>query len=391
MIEVFVAKSANSLKILFAAVIVFSGLTQIDLQSALGQQYPAASFRHSSGDTRKSNLTKPAARYKARKANTTAWSKPARSSASTEIPSPAAPEPAPIEPTLEQAPTPAPEIPKDAGTKEKIDTAPEPSSSIGSDKSETAAPAGLLNQAAERVKNGEYPEALETYQTIINKGVASKDQKLMAAGLSGAARTLHKMGKDKEALENIDKSIAINLAVRNARARSLDYLLAGQIVMGQEKYADALKAFEEAHKILPVSEAGEIPKLLENTATCQLKLNRVADAIGTLNRLLSSLTKDGNQLESARILILIGEIQVSRSDNQAAKGTFKKAEKLYRDLGRGRELGETLFRIAYLDQASGDLETARKTIEEGQSFLDSEKEPATVGLPLMVRGLADHQ
>ena len=95
--------------------------------------------------------------------------------------------------------------------------------------------------------------------------------------------------------------------------------------------------------------------------------------------------------ESARINILIGEIQVSRSDNQAARISFKRAEKLYRDLGRGKEFGETLFRIAYLDQASGDLKAARNAIEEGQSFLDSETVSANLALPLMVSGLADHQ
>ncbi len=388
MIEVFVARLANFLKMLFAAVILFSALTQIDLQSAFGQQYPTASFRHRSGETRKSNFTKPAAHYKMRKANTP-WSKAARSSASTEIPSPVVPEPVPIEPIPEQAPTADSEIPKNAEIKDKTDTGAEPGSSMGSGKIDTASPAGLLNQATERVKNGQYPEALETYQTIINKGVSSRDQKLIAAGLSGAARALHQMGRDKEALEHIGRSIAINLAVRNARARSLDYLLAGQILMGQEKYAEALKAFDESHKILPVSEAAEMPKLLENTATCQLKLNRVADAIGTLNRLLSSLIKDGNQLESARINILIGEIQVSRSDNQAARESFQKAEKFYREAGSGKELGETLFRIAYLDQTTGDLENARKAIEEGQSFLDPET--TNVALSLMVRGLADHQ
>ena len=75
-------------------------------------------------------------------------------------------------------------------------------------------------------------------------------------------------------------------SIRNARARSLDYLLTGQILMGQGTYDEALKAFEEAQKILPVSEAAEIPRLLENIATCQLKLHQVADAIASLNRLL---------------------------------------------------------------------------------------------------------
>ena len=170
----------------------------------------------------------------------------------------------------------------------KPEPTPEPGSITASDRGDATPSANLLNQATEQVKKGQFAEALETYQAVINKGVSSKDQKLTAAGLSGAARALHEMGKDKEALEHINRSIAINLSIRNARARSLDYLLAGQILMAQGQYAEALKAFEEGHKILPVSEAAEIPKLLENIATCQLKLQRITDAIAALNRLLVS-------------------------------------------------------------------------------------------------------
>ncbi len=384
------SKLATSLKFIVVAAIIFSATTQVDLQSASAQGNPTSAFRQRPNGVAPITRAKPAARQKMPKANT-AWSKPARSSAATETPAPTLPETTPTQQTPDQIPTAAPEKADDAEAQVKPEPAPESGSAATSDKGQGTSPADLLNQANEHHKKGQFQEALEIYQALINKGISSKDQKLTAAGLSGAARALHEMGEDKEALEHVSRSIAINLSIKNARARSLDYLLTGQILMAQGAYDEALKAFEEGRKILPVSEAAEIPRLLENIATCQLKLQHIADAIASLNRLLVAFSKEGNQSESARINVLIGEIQVSRSDYQAARITFKRAEKLYRDLGRGKEVGETLFRIAYLDQASGDLKAARNAIEEGQSFLDSETVSANLALPLMVRGLADHQ
>ena len=390
MMKILKTKLVTSLKFLAAATIILAVTAQMDLQSASAQRNHATAFRQRPNGVARGAGVKHAARQKMPKADA-AWSKPARSSAATETPAPPSPESAATQQTPEQCPTAAPETTNDAEPQGKPEGAPESGSIAAPDKGETTGPADLLNQATEQIRNGQFKEALETYHAVVKKGVSSKDRKLTAAGLSGAASALHEMGKDQEALEHVNRSIAINLAIRNARTRSLDYLLAGRILMAQGAYAEALKAFEEGRKILPVSEAAEIPKLLENMAACQLKLQRVTEAIATLNRLLAAFVKEGNRSESARINILIGETQVSRSDYQAARIGFKRAEKLYRDLGRGKEVGETLFRIAYLDQVSGDLKAARKSIEEAQSFPASETESANLALPLMVRGLADHQ
>ncbi len=209
----------------------------------------------------------------------------------------------------------------------------------------------------------------------------------MAAALEGAARMSHQLGRDSEALEHVNSAININLATKNAQARSLDYLLAGRILMAQSDYAQALKSFEEALKILPASEAGEMPQLLEDVAVSHLRLNRYSEALSTYNRLLSIDAKAGDNAGVARINVLMGEIQVSRSDYRAARANFKKAETIYRDLKRRKDLGEILFRIAYLDQTSGDFAAARRAVEEGQSLMDQDSDASASALPLLVKGM----
>ena len=330
--------------------------------------------------------------------------------APTQDQSPKAPEPASPEkssqaaPSPEVAPAPDHEVKTDETVESKAPAAdspevgeqkqPEgpnrPDASKQADPSKVEDVPGLLKQAGELAKAGEHGPALETYQIALKKASATGAQKHMAAALAGAARMSHQLGHDSEALEYVNGSININLATKNAQARSLDYLLAGRILMAQSDYAQALKSFEEALKIIPTSEAGEMPQLLEDMAVSHLRLHRYPDALSSYNRLLSIYAKAGNNADLARINVLMGEIQVSRSDYRAARANFKKAESIYRDLTRRKDLGETLFRIAYLDQTNGDFSAARKAVEEGQSLMDPDGDVAASALPLVVKGMDAH-
>jgi tetratricopeptide (TPR) repeat protein len=269
----------------------------------------------------------------------------------------------------------------------------QPQRTSGSEKTKQARPnkgedaPALLKQGGVLAKAGEHDQALETYQAALKKASAAGDQKLTAEALEGAARTSHQLGRDSEALGYVKRAAAINLAIKNAQARSLNYLLAGRILMAQADYAQALKSFEEALKIIPTSEAGELPGLLEDMAAAHLRLHRYSEAISTYNRLLSIYAKAGDNASVARTNVLMGEIQVSRSDYRGARVNFKKAEAIYRDLKRRKELGETLFRIAYLEQNSGDFIAARKAVAEGQSLMDQDGDAAASALPLVVKGM----
>jgi tetratricopeptide (TPR) repeat protein/CHAT domain-containing protein len=255
------------------------------------------------------------------------------------------------------------------------------------DSSKTEDVRGFLKQAGELANAGEHGRALESYQAALEKASVVGDQKLMAEALGGAARMSHQLGRDSEALEYVNRAANINLATKNAQARSLNHLLAGRILVAQADYAQALKSFEEALKIIPTSEAAEMPHLLEDMASSYVRLHRYPEALGTYNRLLAIYTKAGNNAALARVNELMGEVQVSRADYKAARANFKKAEGIYRDLKSRKELGETLFRIAYLDQASGDFIAARKAVEEGQALMGDEGDSAANALPLVVKGM----
>jgi len=283
-----------------------------------------------------------------------------------------------------------PALQKDPGPEEKNNAAPENSVAAPDPKElkKTEPLSVLLKKAAELLKQKEYSAALAQYELALKKASSPQDQKAMAAALSGAATACHQLGRDKEAITYINRAITINQSLKNAKERSLNYLLAGRIFIGQSNYAQALKSFEESLKILPTSESAEMPRLLEDMATCLMRLDKYSEALTTLNRLLSFYSKEKNEEEAARVSLLIGEIQVSRSDYRSARANFQKAERIYREINRSQEAGETLFRIAYIDQILGDHKSAQKAVEEGQSLLKDKGEVSVKALPLMVKGIA---
>ncbi len=247
--------------------------------------------------------------------------------------------------------------------------------------------ASLLNKARTLASNGAHQEALATFNFALKKAEKKGDERIAAASLSGMARACHQLGKDQDAMAYLRRSIKLYKNLKNARSRSLDYLLAGRIFMDQHRYSLALKAFDESFQILPNSEAKERPRLLEDMAVCKLRLNRYSEALATYNRLLGILNKSGDELEAARIQVIIGDMNVARSDYKAARSAFRRAEQTYRKAKKTADVAQTLYRIAYVDQLTGDFKSAHKAVKEGAAILSRESTLEIDALPLMVRGL----
>lgn len=245
----------------------------------------------------------------------------------------------------------------------------------------------LLKEAQELLDKGEHSSALAIFERVIDGTKREKDGKITAAARHGAAQALHALGKPNEALEHVQLAIVLNQQLKNARARSRDYLLAGSIYMSLSKPDIALQSFEEAQKILPVSESAVLPGLLEKKGLCYLSLLRYGDALKELTRAHSAAVKEGNQTEAARLSVSIGELLVARSDYRAALSHFTKAKEVYKSEHRQRELGETLYRIAYVSQMLGDLKAADQCAEEGQALLTENGQVGGGALPLLVRGM----
>lgn len=244
----------------------------------------------------------------------------------------------------------------------------------------------LVSQAEALAQEGKHAAALEKYSVAVERATEEKNKKLAATALRGSAQAAYDLGNPGDALAYIQQAIAVNQELKNAKARSLDYLLAGRIYLALSKPGAALQSLDEAQKILPVSESAAMPVLLENKGTCLLQLLRYSDALRELTRAHSLRVKEGSQVESAGLSLRIGEIHVSRSEYRLAVSYFARAKEIYKTRNYGRELGETLYRIAYVHQMLGDFKTAEQAAREGQTVLRTDRGTGGSALPLLVRG-----
>ncbi len=225
----------------------------------------------------------------------------------------------------------------------------------------------------------------------LNEALASKDIRAMATSHSSLARALLDKNREKEALQHLYKAIKLYADLKDARLRSLDYLLVGQIFLDRFKYNLALKYLEEARKIIPESEIKRFPKLLSMIAKCHLRLNRTNEAKLLYSKALSISEKNKNSEEMAGVYMELGEIEVSNSNFSQAKKIFLKARALLRQSPRKELLGVCLLSLSYVEMKLGAIEKSRQISAQGEELLKDCSMYDLNGLSLLVKGLNAHR
>ena len=152
----------------------------------------------------------------------------------------------------------------------------------------------LIKKATELKASGDQKKALATLEEAAGIASNSHDKKAEAIILRSAADLAREIGSHEVALNYINKAIEINKAQKNARGRSLDLIVAGKIHQDRQHFPEALASFEEALKLLPVSEQSETPIILGNLSDILIKLQRYQEALNSLNKLGAYYSKSNN-------------------------------------------------------------------------------------------------
>ncbi len=246
----------------------------------------------------------------------------------------------------------------------------------------------LVKMATELKAAGDKKGALNVLEQAAKVASSTNDKKAEALISRSAAEIALELGSTDLAINYIGKAIELNRTLKNARGRSLDLIVAGKILQDRQRYDDALGAFEEAMKILPASEQAETPFILGSSADILIRLQRYQDALNALNRLGGYYAKNNNPQAQAVNHLKTGQAHLLRSDHKNARAEFKKAEKMFRDANQSQQLGETLLRIAYLDQLLGDSNEAATALAEGQKLVGKSERSESGGLSLYVTGMS---
>ncbi len=264
----------------------------------------------------------------------------------------------------------------------------EKDSSAGSKKPVTLS--DFIKIATDQKASGNQKGALEALEQAAKIASKESDRKAEALIMRSAAETSRELGSYDSALRYINRAIEINRTLKNARGRSLDLIAAGKILQDKQQYPEALSAYEESLKILPASESSETPVILGNTAEILIKLEKFQEAISSLNRLGAFYAKTSNPVAQANNHLKVSEIFLLKADQKQARNELRKAEKIFRDQNQSQALGETLVRIAYLDQLLGASKEAALALAEGQKLLGSSDKSDAVALSMYITGMSQY-
>lgn len=234
------------------------------------------------------------------------------------------------------------------------------------------------------------PQIAKAFEKL-DDALDAKNVRAIATSHSDLARALLNKRRDKEALQHLYKAIKLYADLKDARLRSLDYLLVGQIFLDRFKYSQALKYLEEARKIIPESEIKRFPKLLRMIAKCNLRLNKAHEAKLIYSKALAISEKNKNPEEMASVYMELGEIEVSDYNFAQAKRNFLKAEALLKQNPQKELLGLCLLSLSYVDMKLGEIDQSSKRLALGEKLLKDGSVDDFNGLGLLVKGLNAHR
>lgn len=249
----------------------------------------------------------------------------------------------------------------------------------------------LFKSAEEQEKKDDWEGALTTYKSALDQSRSIGERKFEAYALRGASRADFRLGRFEESITLIENAIEINRAMKNAKGRAHDLILAGRISMAQGNYPNALNMLEEAQRILPSSESAEAPELMQNLAEIYMKLQRVQDALSILNRLGAYYAKNNEAGKLAGIRLKVSDIHLLKGDYKNAGAELRKAEKTFREIDGQKEVGQALFRLAYLDFISGNYREAQVNLDEAQKQTSGPDLKWAEALRLTINGMNSYR
>ncbi len=251
--------------------------------------------------------------------------------------------------------------------------------------------ANLLKSAEISAQNADWGAMLSSSKSALDQSRSLSDRRSETIALRGAAKANFELGQIEEASQLVEQAIEINREMKNAKGRALDLILGGQISMAQANYLKASSQFEEAQKILPSSESGQLPQLLKNLSNAYIKLQRFREALSILSRLSNFYSKNNEADQVAAIRIDIADIYISTGDFRSAGIELKKSEKIFRESNMPKLLGQVLFRIAYLAAVSGDFSGAQPKLEEAASLTSASEVKWTGTLQATRNGIDEYE
>ncbi|HVO80851.1 MAG TPA: protein kinase [Terriglobales bacterium] len=247
-----------------------------------------------------------------------------------------------------------------------------------------SAAVALNNVATWLSDRGQYAQAKQLYDRVIQVNQAAGAQKDYAGVCVNAAKTLYLMGKPGEADTYIERALKAAVPIGDKYNEALARILKGDVLSEQGRITEAESEMRKALALAKeINDESTQATALSNLASYQAETD-AQSALATYTQVLQLGRKNGEQSAVARCLNHMGDVLFTRGDLAAAEQRYQEALQIRTELKEkngmalaGLSLAQVELELGNLAQAEGRATVALKDFHDQQDA-DSESEAASL-------------
>lgn len=216
-----------------------------------------------------------------------------------------------------------------------------------------------------------FEQALKNYQHALDYYEASGNSQEVANTLY-AIGTLHEQTGDlTDTLLYYRRALEIQERLANPKDLVSTLYGIGWVHLRQGELVNARDSFERALQIGRASRSkAMVAWTLEGMADLQLAEGKPNEAIYTIDEALEFQEEVHNRWEQARLINHLSRAQLQLGRPQEALETLGRTAQLNQEIGNRRGLAASHYRMAQIHRTLGDLEAARRSIDQALSIAD---------------------
>jgi serine/threonine protein kinase/tetratricopeptide (TPR) repeat protein len=231
---------------------------------------------------------------------------------------------------------------------------------------------------------GQYAQAKELYDRVIQANQKAGAQKDYAGACINAAATLIRMGKWQDADDYVTRALQVAVPIADKYDEGLAHLNRGEVLANQGRLPDAereaQRSFDLAHGI---NDRATETRALSNLAEYQSKTDSQR-ALATYRQALSLARLSGDKSEVSTNLTNMGDLLFRRGDLNAAEKSCQEALQIDTELKDEDAMAHDWTAFAEIDLERGRLTQAEDKLSRAVKQLrnlqdtDSESEAASI-------------
>ena len=255
-----------------------------------------------------------------------------------------------------------------------------------------SAAVALNNIATWLSDRGNYAQAKQLYDRVIQVNQRAGAQKDLAGACVNAAVALDRMGKPEEAEDYIKRALDAALPIGDKNNEALARILRGEILSKQGHPSDAEQELQRALTLA---------RDIKNQTTEAIALSNLAQnqsetdsgrALATYREALRLRREKGDQAGTSTCLMNMGEVWFRSGNLKAAQENYREALQIDTQLKDKNGIAQDSISLAEIDLEHGNLREAQdktlqalKTFQENQDT-DNEAEATALLVRILIAG-----